>query len=62
MCFGFYGAVDGTLKSWLTQEWNCLVSRVGAWLQTVGEKQDSGKAQQSSEEPSPHPTQRQGGG
>lgn len=44
----FYGAVDGTIKSWLAQGWNCLVPMVGAWLQTVGEKQASGKAQQSS--------------
>lgn len=41
----FYGAVDGTLKSWLAQGWNCLVPRVGAWPPIVGEKQASGKAQ-----------------
>lgn len=48
----FYGAVDGTLKSWLAQ---------GAWLHTVGENQASGKAQQSSEEPSPPSSRQQGG-
>lgn len=48
----FYGAVDGTLKSWLAQ---------GAWLHTVGEKQASGKAQESSEEPSPPSSRQQGG-
>lgn len=55
----FHGA-DMTLKAWLAHGWNCLLHRVGAWLQTVGEKPGSGEFQESSEEPIPHPIQQQG--